>query len=78
MKDNKTKRVTFRVTEEEYKKLDKILAPLQNQAISNHEILQERVVCVTYEGGTQIYLNSNNYAVTVEGNEIPAMGYHVA
>ncbi len=63
---------------EEYKKLNEVLAPLQNQTITDHQILQERVVKVTYEDGTQIYLNYNNYAVTVEENEIPAMGYFVA
>ncbi len=60
---------------EEYKKLNEVLSPLQNQIITGHDILQERVVRVTYENGTEIYLNYNNYAVTVEGLEIPAMGF---
>jgi hypothetical protein len=59
----------------EYKKLNEVLAPVQDQIITNHEILQERVVRVSYENGTEVYLNYNNFAVTVNGLEIPAMGF---
>ena len=62
---------------EEYKKLNEVLSPLQNQLIVGHEIIAERVVKVTYENGTEIYLNYNNFAVTADTLEIPAMSYHV-
>ena len=62
---------------EEYKKLNEVLAPLQNQLIVGHDIIAERVVKVTYENGTEIYLNYNNFAVTADTLEIPAMSYHV-
>jgi len=63
---------------EEYKKLNEVLSPLQDQLITGHEIVAERVVKVSYENGTEIYLNYNNFAVNVETLEIPAMSYHVA
>ena len=62
---------------EEYQKLNEVLAPLQDQLIVGHEILADRVVKVTYENGTQIYLNYNSFAINVNDFEIPAMGYHV-
>jgi hypothetical protein len=62
---------------EEYKKLNEVLAPIQGACIVEHEILDNRVVRVVYEGGTEIYLNYNNFAVTVEGQEIAAMGFSV-
>ena len=62
---------------EEYKKLNEVLSPLQNQLITGHEIVAERVVKVIYENGTEIYLNYNNFAVTAGELEIPAMSYHV-
>ena len=63
---------------EEYKRLNEVLGPLQDQLITGHEILQERIVKVVYENGTEIYLNYNNFAKNVEGVEIPAMGFYVA
>ena len=62
---------------EEYTKLNEVLAPLQDARIVEHEILGNRVVKVTYEGGTVIYLNYNNFAVTAEGQELTAMGFSV-
>ncbi|MBR3837067.1 MAG: hypothetical protein IKJ74_02885 [Clostridia bacterium] len=62
---------------EEYKKLNEVLAPIQGARIVEHEILDNRVVKVSYEGGTQVYLNYNNFAITVEGQELSAMGFSV-
>ena len=63
---------------EEYNKLNEVLAPLQNQTIVAHEVMDNRVVKVTYDGGTQIYLNYNNYDVTVnEDMAISAMDFAV-
>ncbi|MBR5295743.1 MAG: hypothetical protein IKU24_04035, partial [Clostridia bacterium] len=60
---------------EEYKKLNEVLAPVKNEMIVGHEIVQDRVVLVTYENGTEIYLNYNNFEVNVSGLEIPAMDF---
>ena len=62
---------------EEYQKINEVLSPLQDQAITGHEIVQDRVVKVTYENGVRIFLNYNNFAVEVSGVQIPAMDYHV-
>ena len=62
---------------EEYEKLNGVLAPLQNQTIIDHEVMNNRVVKVTYDGGTEIYLNYNNYAVTVNDMVISAMDFAV-
>lgn len=61
----------------EYKKLNEVLSPLQGQHITAHEIMDNRVVKVTYEEGTEIYLNYNNFAITVDGLELHAMGFAV-
>lgn len=61
----------------EYEKLSEVLSPLQDKLIVGHEILSDRVVKVTYENGTQIYLNYNSFAINVNDTEIPAMGFHV-
>ncbi len=62
---------------EKYLELNKVLAPLQDKLIVNHEILAKNVVKVSYENGTAIYLNYNNFAVTVDSFAISAMGYQV-
>ncbi|MBR4288109.1 MAG: hypothetical protein IKT50_01580 [Clostridia bacterium] len=62
---------------EEYKKINEVLSPLQGQHITDHEIMDNRVVKVTYEEGTEIYLNYNNFAITVDSLEIDAMGFAV-
>ena len=62
---------------EEYNKLNEVLTPLQNLCITGHDILGNRVVKVTYEDGTQIYLNYNNFAVQAEGRDIAAMDFAV-
>ena len=62
---------------EEYQTLNRVLAPLQDHTIVSHEILDNRVVKVGYDNGTLIYLNYNNFGVTVDDLNIPAMGFQV-
>ncbi len=61
----------------EYKKLNEALGSLQNVVIQNHEILENRVVRVTYENGVQIYLNYNNFETTYGDITLDAMGFAV-
>ncbi len=61
----------------EYNKINEVLSPLQDQIIVNHESLGNRVIRVTYEDGTQIYLNYNNFEVKAEGITLEAMGFEV-
>ncbi len=69
---------------EDYLRLNEVLKSLQNTVITEHEILDNRVVKVSYENGTSIYLNYNSFEVFVaaegleETQKIPAMGYYVA
>lgn len=62
---------------EEYNKINDAIAPLQGCQITAHEFLGNRVVRVTYDNDTQIYLNYNNFAVTVDELELPAMSFEV-
>ncbi len=61
----------------EYKKLNEALGSLQNVTIQNHEILENRIVRVTYENGTQVYLNYNNFETTYGDLTLAAMGFAV-
>ncbi len=71
---------------EEYKKINEALAPLQDKIMTGHDLLANRIVKVTYENGTRIYLNYNNFEATVDQDEDPmltapltleAMGFEV-
>jgi len=56
----------------------KVLLPLSNQRMVNHEILQHKVNRTTYEDGTQVTVNYNPQAVTVGGHTVEAFGYSIA
>lgn len=45
------------------------------EAMTDHKVLAESVVSVTYEGGNTIYINYNEENVTVNGINIPAEDY---
>lgn len=56
--------------------------PVEEEETEEVDLLAERtlvdngkVVKVTYEGGTTFILNYNNFAITVDGEEIPALGF---
>ena len=56
--------------------------PEEEEETEEVDLLAERtlvdngkVVKVTYEGGTTFILNYNNFAITVDGEEIPALGF---
>lgn len=61
----------------EYKKIDDAMKRVQGQRITDHEILDSRVVKVTYENGCVIYLNYNNFDVVEEGVSLSAMDFVV-
>lgn len=62
---------------EEYNTVNEALAPVSGSAIVGHEILDNNVRKVTYDNGMIIYVNYSNEACTVDGVEIPAMGYRL-
>lgn len=53
------------------------LQGLNNQAITSHETLQKGVTCTKYAGGTEILVNYNDTAVTIDGNTVNAKDYLV-
>ncbi|MBP5288285.1 MAG: hypothetical protein J6Z79_00240 [Clostridia bacterium] len=61
----------------EYKRIDEAMKGVQGQSIISHEILDSRVVKVTYENGCVIYLNYNNFDVVEEGVPLSAMDFVV-
>lgn len=62
---------------EEYNTVNEALAPVSGSAIVGHEILDGNVRKVTYDNGIIIYVNYSDEARTVDGVEIPAMGYRL-
>lgn len=53
------------------------LKGLNNQAITSHETLQKGVTCTKYANGTEILVNYNDTAVTIDGNTVNAKDYLV-
>lgn len=53
------------------------LDAVEGQVITEHRMMATGVARVTYDGGTCIYVNYNNEAVTVDGVTVPAMSYLV-
>ena len=43
----------------------------------DHEYLQEKLSCTTYEDGTKVYVNYSYKDQTVDGKVIPARDYAV-
>ncbi len=58
-----------------YKKLNEALKGVKYETISDHEVIDTRVVKVTYSNGTSFLLNYNTKPVTVDGVEVPAMDF---
>lgn len=58
-------------------KLQALHALLDGNRMVNHEQLEDDVVRVTYENGTQVYINYRRADVTADGVTIPALGYLV-
>lgn len=49
-----------------------------NETMSEHKVISDDVVSVTYESGKTIYINYNEEPVNVNGIEIPAKDYIIA
>ena len=62
---------------EQYKRFNAVFAPLQDQEIQNHELVQEGVYVTTYANGTRIAVNYNRSSVTVEGKTVAAEDFAV-
>jgi hypothetical protein len=62
---------------EEYQNFEKIYQNIGAQPIVNHEQVQPNVFKTTYENGTQIIVNYNQNAVTVDEQTIDKLDYAV-
>lgn len=60
-----------------YKEVDAVLREVRTKTIIDHTRLEKGVFATTYEGGTQVIVNYNDYSVNADGDLIEAMGYRM-
>lgn len=60
-----------------YQKINDALSGVNEAAIVSHEIVDSNIRKVSYDNGVTIYVNYASSAQSVDGIEIPAMGYYV-
>ena len=58
-----------------YENAKKISGDLRDQRITSHEQVKKNVSCTIYSGGSEIYVNYNNEAVSVGGITIDPMSF---
>ncbi len=59
---------------ETYNEINSVLADLQNVYIVNHDAITKKTVCVTYENGTEIFVNYDRANVYIFKNEDGSYG----
>ncbi|MDO4562990.1 MAG: DUF5696 domain-containing protein [Clostridia bacterium] len=62
---------------EKYAEMAQRLGNIWKQPMVRHDKMDESVFRVTYASGDMVYVNYNNYAVTVDGVAVEAMDYAV-
>ncbi len=62
---------------EVYSEVNSVLSQVTGETVTEHQVISEDVRIVTYSNGVVIYINYSNADVTVDGVQIPAMGYVV-
>lgn len=61
-----------------YNRYNEELGHIYRQRMVNHEILEKKLTCTTYEDGTRVYVNYSYKACTTEdGIQVPARDYMV-
>lgn len=60
-----------------YMRVNEALAPVNGAAITEHAILTDEVRRITYDNGVVIYVNYGSKDATVDGVQIPALGYRM-
>ncbi|OBZ19375.1 hypothetical protein A8L34_07680 [Bacillus sp. FJAT-27264] len=58
-----------------YAEINNVLSKVRTQIIKDHQMLEKGVYQTTYEDGTSIVVNYNDYPVNVGGAAVEAMGY---
>lgn len=62
---------------EVYNEINGVLGQVTGATIAEHKVISEDVRQITYSNGVVIYVNYSEQAVTVDGVQIPALGYTV-
>ncbi|WP_052350493.1 DUF5696 domain-containing protein [Paenibacillus gorillae] len=60
-----------------YNEVNNVLRQARNQFIVDHELLEKGVYQTTYEDGTTVVVNYNDYAINVNGDAVESMGYRI-
>ncbi|OBZ17664.1 DUF5696 domain-containing protein [Bacillus sp. FJAT-26390] len=58
-----------------YDEVNAVLSGVQTQPIINHRMLEKGLYQTTYEDGTTVIVNYNDYAINVNGDAVESMGY---
>lgn len=58
-----------------YKELSKVNEAVKGSVITGHEILDNGVICVTYDNGVQIYINYQDSDEIADGVTVEALSY---
>ncbi len=58
-----------------YENMKKMFRDLRDQRITSHEEVRKNVTCTVYSGGSEIYVNYNNEAVTVGSITVDPLGF---
>ncbi len=58
-----------------YENMKAMFSDLRDQRITSHEEVKKNVMLTTYSGGSEIYVNYNNKAVSVSGITLDPMGF---
>ncbi len=60
-----------------YKEFKNNLSEFANGYITQHEIIADDIVCITYNDKTEVYLNYSDEKFSIDGAEIPPLSYKV-
>lgn len=58
-----------------YENMTKIFRDLRDQRIISHEEVKKNITCTIYSGGSEIYVNYNDKAETINGITIDPLGF---
>lgn len=62
---------------EVYSEVNRVLSQVSGAVITEHRVITDAVRAVTYSNGVTIYINYGYSEITVDGVQIPALGYTV-
>ena len=60
-----------------YTRYNHLLGHTYNQKMVDHNMIEDKLSCTTYEDGTKVYVNYSYNDYTLENNIVPARDYIV-